>query len=339
MGAAFSTFQLTWLNPLSFLPDQSAIGWHRGLPLPNLRDFHPAELPGPSSHRNLSLLGIPAETRIHIYRELLMVGAQIDLDIEQNHDKVNEIRCMVPSSQTPRKGRSTSILRVCRKMTNEALDVLYGDNTFLPRLISWNDECSENDNGGRSLSSQMRLGNASRIKTLIFQLSAPVSYLYFDEKSPSFNNLVDYGLCGLQCISLSETRVTGAARQNELALLVLQLDRVTALKKAAAIAQQHPVLKQAVWRYESGGKLFKQMRHGKTVDLMRTTIKIDLVAPGHRLRSPARSLVLRDFHLEEFATKDILLDCGKIEAMSSPELRKVENIAMLALREDRGIDE
>ncbi|OLN86917.1 hypothetical protein CCHL11_04638 [Colletotrichum chlorophyti] len=73
--------------------------------------------------KTVSLLGLPVEVRENIYKHILV--SEKPIQVRQGWSAVH------PRAHP---GLRTAILRVCRLVRNEAINVLYGENTFLYRL-------------------------------------------------------------------------------------------------------------------------------------------------------------------------------------------------------------
>ncbi|KAL8717685.1 MAG: hypothetical protein Q9225_005093 [Loekoesia sp. 1 TL-2023] len=107
-----------WALPPETLPIKSS---SKSLPTPpdsNTPDV-PCSLP-------LSFLTLPPEIKNMIYRELLVSSAPI----KKPHKLVCAKRNIMLDSFQPVKDIDSTILRVCRSIYDEALPVLYGQNTF-----------------------------------------------------------------------------------------------------------------------------------------------------------------------------------------------------------------
>ena len=84
-----------------------------------------------------SLLGLPPEVRLEIYRHLLVHHESIQPQILRNLDYYTGIRRAERAISNTRShpvrdfSPKTAILRTCRQIYGEAVSILYGENTFL----------------------------------------------------------------------------------------------------------------------------------------------------------------------------------------------------------------
>ena len=75
-----------------------------------------------TSVTSFPLLKLPAELRRMVYRKALLCSKPISMATNPENER--------PSSQPTKLGVFVPVLRVCRQVSEEAQDVLYGENTF-----------------------------------------------------------------------------------------------------------------------------------------------------------------------------------------------------------------
>ena len=258
---------------------------------------HPAEVSGPSSDPDLNFIRLPTEIRLRIYRELLLITAPICIRpwrTPRSQGGVWTMQCTVSPDSGSGTGTSakvfTSILRVCKHINEEALEVLYGENIFGPYEISHN-----------VFGNNVRMGqfkhavgnsNSARVKTATFNLRFPFVYSYYDDRFKTFHDLVDCDLSALHKLSLNTSLETYAGGVETYLLKRARWDILTV---AAYIAKTHPRLRQVVWRHESGGTLSEKLCPGLKGYAMVTNLRVDLLAADQKLPNLGESSLSKDF--------------------------------------------
>lgn len=117
---------------------------------PNVRTYDAVSIPIPvlstprsevsGIHQQLQspLMALPGEIRMAIYRELL-ISKNPDAQMSSQHLLVyaTQVGLLLARLRgTPRLGTSTAFLHTCRKIYEEALPILYGENVFFSTLLN-----------------------------------------------------------------------------------------------------------------------------------------------------------------------------------------------------------
>ncbi|KAK4947538.1 hypothetical protein LTR10_013483 [Elasticomyces elasticus] len=279
---------------------------------------HPAEISGPSMNPDLQLLNIPVEVRRLIWqysmtkiwgdvRVSFTMLAGDDKDYDQGY---GELRKGMSVGLALGRNNPVALLYVSRKVYQEAVPCLYGENRFVSFNVRGFQHRFIND-------PEYGIGptHAAMIKKVSFGIPEPVK----QDPGEYLQGFVDFmsnSLAGLEHAELSvkyESYYVDPPSSNQ--RVCWSQERRALLHTVAWLAKSHPKLTQAVWCSTSGGCL-ETFWHGTK---MVVRFAVYIVPAGKDLNGSGVNQVL-DVDGKKVHTKDIVLDCAKIRETSWDDL-------------------
>ncbi|KAI1613236.1 hypothetical protein EDD36DRAFT_259159 [Exophiala viscosa] len=279
---------------------------------------HPAEISGPSENPDLQLLSLPIEVRRPIWQYamtklwgdvrvsfLMLAGA--DEDYNRGY---GPLRKGLSVGLALGRRNPVALLYVCRKIYQEAVPHLYGENRFVSFNVRGFQHCFVND-------SDYGIGgaNAAMIKKVSFGVPEPVK----QDPANNLQGFVDFMSNTLMGVEEAELSIkyesyyvdppTSGQRSS------WSQERRSLLHTVACLAESHPKLKKAIWCSSSGGSM-QTFWHGTK---MIVRFAVHMVPVGKDLMCSSVGEVL-NISGKNIQGRSVVLDCEKLRKTSWDDL-------------------